>query len=268
MSWASGKLLKFKFLILASHTIRGPLVYSRLDFSLGLRDEKIDLLKWDNVDFTWGAGTSLYRSCSMTFQNNHYVFGGDNIPLYQGSPEEESSTQISKLNGLKLERVGDLGFNFIDGACANVNDTMVYLCFPSNDLKQCRFTSQPEGFEELYQQISKSNDEHKKISIAASKCKLFELWQWPTVAKYWNYLPHFWNPLSRKKSISLYLTRYFAYFRFSTHPCSWFTWSSKANRHDWGSYQIRAFGYWFKQVVLGRTIPFCWVVKICIFFRK
>ena len=48
-------------------------------------------------------------SCSLTFENNYYIFGGDE----PGS--ETNPNQISKVNGLKLDRIGtlDLGLTKI-----------------------------------------------------------------------------------------------------------------------------------------------------------
>ena len=115
-----------------------------------------------NFFFRFGESTSVYYSCSMTFRNEFYVFGG-----FSG----DDSRQISKLVGCHLRRIGTLAFDHRLGACTIVNDEKVYLCFSSgssNDYKKCRFSYTPDG---LYMESTPSVHEHRLTSVAASPCK-------------------------------------------------------------------------------------------------
>ena len=51
------------------------------------------------ANFEYGTDTTAYKSCSLTFQNKAYVFGGF-----------KNGQQISRLNGCSLERIGELSF--------------------------------------------------------------------------------------------------------------------------------------------------------------
>ena len=111
--------------------------------------------------FEYGSETSVYSSCSMTYRNIFYVFGGT----------DTFKRQVSKLSGNRLERIGDLDFDLHAGACANVNNEYIYLCFSSPDhdeLRQCRYSS---GVEKTFRKTAKSVDRHESITIAASKSK-------------------------------------------------------------------------------------------------
>ena len=71
----------------------------------------------------------------------------------------------------RLRLVGKLEFNFNVGACANVDNRLIYLCFNtsnSDDKKKCRYSTSPLG---EFEQISDSNHEHGYTRIAADKCK-------------------------------------------------------------------------------------------------
>ena len=62
--------------------------------------------------------TEVYLSCSVTFKNELFIFGG-----------AQRKQQISKLVKCELKNIGRLGFNHRQAACANVNDDAIYLCF-------------------------------------------------------------------------------------------------------------------------------------------
>ena len=51
------------------------------------------------ANFEYGTDTTPHKSCSLTFQNKAYVFGG-----YQ------NGKQISRLDGCSLEKIGELSF--------------------------------------------------------------------------------------------------------------------------------------------------------------
>ena len=103
--------------------------------------------------FQFGYQTSVYGSCSLTLKNSLYVFGGID------------KKQVSQLNGNRLERIGNLDFEFYHGACANLNNEYFYLCFSNDELQQCRFSL---GAKKEFHKITESSDRHGEISIAAS----------------------------------------------------------------------------------------------------
>ena len=106
-----------------------------------------------------GDDTQVYLSCGLTWRNQHYIFGGSS-----------KKTQISTIRNCKLEVVGQLSFNHYMGACANVADNQIYLCFNyvSSDKKKCRMSTSPTG---SFEEISDSVYDHGIIRIAASERK-------------------------------------------------------------------------------------------------
>ena len=65
--------------------------------------------------FTTEQNTEAYGSCSISFQNDFFIFGGKN-----------QVRQISKLSGYTLTLVGSLSFDHYFGAC-NVIGDKIYL---------------------------------------------------------------------------------------------------------------------------------------------
>ena len=110
-----------------------------------------------NFDFVFGQGTEVRYSCSMTWNNEFYIFGG-----------YSNTRQISKLIGCQLTRIGELEFDHQYGACSNVADAKLYLCFnyKSSDSRICRVATSPMG---VFQVIIQSLYEHGRTRIAASE---------------------------------------------------------------------------------------------------
>ena len=110
--------------------------------------------------FLMGENTQVYYSCSITWRNKHFVFGGYN-----------EKKQISQLIGCELKRVGSLAFDHFFGACTTVGDNLIYLCFnyASGDYKKCRMATSPIG---QFEEINASTYNHHYVRIAASDCKL------------------------------------------------------------------------------------------------
>ena len=109
--------------------------------------------------FMYGDETEVYHSCSVTWQNQFYIFGGD-----------KKKNQVSMLNGCKLERVGTLTFDHWLGACAAANQKIL-LCFnlSVNDGKKCRMASSPTG---QFSEISSSKFDHQQTRIAVGEGKI------------------------------------------------------------------------------------------------
>ena len=110
----------------------------------------------ENFTVTYGRNTEVEHSCSITWRGEFYVFGGST-----------HTTQISKLSGCALERIGTLAFQHSWGACANVNEESVYLCFNvgSADSKKCRVSISPTG---QYTEVTLSLFEHNQVQIGSS----------------------------------------------------------------------------------------------------
>ena len=109
----------------------------------------------DDFNFDFKNGTQVLGSCSITYRGDFYVFGGD----YE-------DTQISKISGCSLERIGSLDFNLKYGACVLVNEETIYLCFDAFDTKQCHVGAGPYG---SFSKITKSQFDHGSTRIAASE---------------------------------------------------------------------------------------------------
>ena len=117
----------------------------------------------DDRDFSFSldTGTEVYSSCGLTWQNRHFIFGGAN-----------QMTQISMVDDCTLKLVGQLEFIYRYGACASVDDRLIYLCFTndSGSFRKCRYSTSPLG---EFQQISDSNHDHFMTRIAADKSKFY-----------------------------------------------------------------------------------------------
>ena len=109
----------------------------------------------EDFDFDFGEETEVFDSCSVTYRGDLYIFGG-----------YDQWNQISKVMDCSLKRVGSLSFNFYHGGCAAVNEERSYLCFSSNDMKQCHEGADPLG---AFSKTTKSQFDHRSIRIAASE---------------------------------------------------------------------------------------------------
>ena len=110
-----------------------------------------------NFFFLYGEETEVKYSCSMTWKNEFYVFGGFSRMRH-----------ISKLIGCELKSTDRLAFDHFYGACANVGDEKLYLCFndKSSDTKKCRVATSPTG---VFEEINQSSFHHRGTRIAVSE---------------------------------------------------------------------------------------------------
>ena len=113
-----------------------------------------------DFSFSFGEGTQAHYSCSITWRNQFFVFGGT-----------ADRKQISILNGCQLERIGSLAFDQYYGGCANVGDEAIYLCFNQEpaDNKKCRFGVDPLGD---FREVEESFYPHRETKIGASNGNL------------------------------------------------------------------------------------------------
>ena len=149
--------------------------YHQTDFEkeiLVLYDEKSAVLvnsageKEELTCFEQDPATKASQSCSVNWHNQLFIFGGIN----------EFKRQISRLTGHKLERVKDLTFDLIQGACGVMANKDIFLCFHGLDFdgterRRCRRSTGPlEQFSEVAP--SASDHRHTQISCSDSKLKL------------------------------------------------------------------------------------------------
>ena len=106
--------------------------------------------------FEMGTNTFASLSCSMTWKNRFYVFGG----------EKSFDKQISRLDQCRLTRVGSLNFPFGYSSCTNMANEKLFLCFHMQYLKTCYYAKDPLG---EFTKSSYSFQDHRHIKIASSK---------------------------------------------------------------------------------------------------
>ena len=109
-----------------------------------------------DFNFMYGEGTSAYMACSMLWQNEFYIFGGN-----------VGGRQVSQLVGCRLELQGYLDFVAGEG-CTNFNEEKIFLCFSYKDSKLCRYANEPLG---VYQNAKNSSYHHRSTRIASSNGK-------------------------------------------------------------------------------------------------
>ena len=107
--------------------------------------------------FEKAVKTDAYQSCSLTWNNKLFIFGG----AYERK-------QISRLDGYKLNRIGSLFFDHQYGACSQMNNKYIFLCFSSKDTTTCRRSTSPL---ESFVKIASSTYSHRGISVSASESK-------------------------------------------------------------------------------------------------
>ena len=112
-----------------------------------------------NFYFVMGEATQARFSCSLTFKNRQYVFGGNT-----------ERRQISQIVDCSLKRIDTLKFDHFQGACTNFADTLIYLCFndAKEDEKKCRVSNSPNG---EFEEINKAINDHRYTRIASNDCK-------------------------------------------------------------------------------------------------
>ena len=110
--------------------------------------EKVSAL----TNFEYGEGTEAFKSCSVQFQGQLFIFGG----FYE-------KRQISRIEpDCKMRRIGSLPFDFEGGTC-NAFSTKLILCFPlerasgkscwisynANNFKRMKATQYPHWYGEI-----------------------------------------------------------------------------------------------------------------------
>ena len=108
--------------------------------------------------FTHDKDSEVYRSCSVTWNNELYIFGG-----------AHNKRQISKLVRYKLQVIGNLPFDFQFGGCTTMASGKLFLCFSLYDYKRCQWSTEPLGH---FYNSTLAFHYHDSIRISSSECKL------------------------------------------------------------------------------------------------
>ena len=106
--------------------------------------------------------TEARFACSVNWQNQFHIFGGSS-----------ERRQISRLSGYKLQRIGNLSFDHVIGACSVMNNQFIFLCFhvlEDDGYRRCRRSTGPL---EVFSSVALSNHDHPYTSTSCSESKLF-----------------------------------------------------------------------------------------------
>ena len=107
--------------------------------------------------FQTDSNSEAVHSCSVVWQSQLFIFGGS-----------RHATQISRLEGTKLERVGSLGFRHVLGACSSISNEYILLCFDQWSTKKCSRSTGPLS---QFSRITDSNYDHRHTQTSASESK-------------------------------------------------------------------------------------------------
>ena len=111
--------------------------------------------------FEFEAKAEVLHSCSIFWQNQHYVFGG-----------QHEKRQVLKIVNCQLTSVGKLDFDFNNGGCATTPQEQIYLCFDEKNSNTCWSGKTPTG---KFNKIDDSLFPHKWTRIAAGQCNVWVL---------------------------------------------------------------------------------------------
>ena len=119
------------------------------------------------------TGDMFYEgySCFVPWQNIMYIFGG-----YFNLTRESTVgvyANIRRLNSInfRIQDVGQLPFQHNRGACTNMNDEFLFLCFDYKSSGICRQATDPKKFEGN-KAINSPYFSHKLIHTPSSESKL------------------------------------------------------------------------------------------------
>ena len=113
------------------------------------------------IAMPFGKETESFESCSVTYRNRFYVFGG-----------ETHKRQISEVTRCELKRIGTLEFDHSRGTCSSIDNREIYLCFGGSAHKKCRLAVEPLG---KFAEIASSTHNHRWARTAASSSKFHNI---------------------------------------------------------------------------------------------
>ena len=126
-------------------------------YSLSLNNEHV------KIGFAFGNSVEVHKSCSLVFKGTMYVFGG--------AKEHRQIAQVTT-QGCGINKLGNLPFDFVQGACTVIEHKEIMLCFDTKEHNQgraCRIDTNPTGSLDKIGQ--ESNHYHYRAKIAANKGK-------------------------------------------------------------------------------------------------
>ena len=112
------------------------------------------------LDFQFDDDTDVFTSCSVQWHGRMIVFGGT----------YDKKRQISEVKSCRLTRIGTLEFNLHVGACTNMDDVTIFLCFDyfTEEGKVCRIANDPLG---KFLKIANSHFYHYETRTTANQGK-------------------------------------------------------------------------------------------------
>ena len=113
------------------------------------------------IGFAFEDNVEVYQSCSLVFKGTMYVFGG--------AKEQRQIAQVTTQD-CGINKLGNLPFDFVQGACAVIEQKEIMLCFDMKEDDQgrvCRIDTNPTGSLDKISQ--ESNHYHYRAKIAANK---------------------------------------------------------------------------------------------------
>ena len=152
------KLVKTSFLVkhvLAINTFQAI----EQAYSISLDDGHV------KIGFAFEDNVEVYQSCSLVFKGTMYVFGG--------AKESRQIAQVTTQD-CGINKLGNLPFDFVQGACTVIEQKEIMLCFDMKEDDQgrvCRIDTNPTGSLDKISQ--ESNHCHYRAKIAANKGKQF-----------------------------------------------------------------------------------------------
>ena len=115
------------------------------------------------IEFAYGSETQAYKSCSIIWHGEMYLFGGN----------PQNTSQISVIDECQLTKKGNLPFIMNAGACAQRDNEEIFICFEDisdeSTWKNCRRSTGPFG---PFSKLTNSNYEHKWTSTAVTSGEL------------------------------------------------------------------------------------------------
>ena len=99
--------------------------------------------------------SQVLNTCSVTWENELYVFGG----------QFPKTKQIKKVTSCRLEVVGELAYGNYFGDCVNFANEKIVFCFNNivGDFNKCRMVSSPTG---AFTEMARSQHGHALTKIA------------------------------------------------------------------------------------------------------
>ena len=121
----------------------------------------INTYGYGSTQFRFDVQATVYKSCSLVFQNRMFVLGGSAFSKRQIAEIRGESCSIAPLDSGHV-----LPFNLEYGACTVVADTHAVLCFDEDANRVC-YATRSAAFDD-FDEIEQSKFHHRHTRIASS----------------------------------------------------------------------------------------------------